>query len=109
MIERILNEIKYDHVTGTINVDNVRIFVNIDADSSEPGSYAISKTGSMYSITITGKTIAKSFPCAMYEVYRNIGYIFADKADVTSERGYYYKSDYVSDQDVLSNKNQKCL
>lgn len=98
MLERILKEINYDRVTGTINVDGVKIFVNLDLESNANGTYAISKTGNMYSITITGKTLSKTFPCAMFEIFRNIGYIFFDRdGDIVSERGYYYKSDFLSD------------
>lgn len=98
MLERILKEINYDRVTGTINVDGVKIFVNLDLESDTNGTYAISKNGNMYSITITGKTLSKTFPCAMFEIFRNIGYIFFDRnGDVVSEQGYYYKSDFLSD------------
>ena len=98
MLERILKEINYDRVTGTINVDGVKIFVNLDLESDANGTYAISKNGNMYSITITGKTLSKTFPCAMFEIFRNIGYIFFDRdGDIVGERGYYYKSDFLSD------------
>lgn len=98
MLERILNEIRYDRVSGTIKVDGKKIYVNISEKSDEESSYQISQDGEMFSITITGKTCEKSLPCACFEIYRNIGHLFyKPDTDVLSEKGFYNSSDFLTD------------
>ena len=98
MIERILNEIKYDRMSGTIDVDGKKIYVNVSEKSDEEGSYQISQDGEIFSITITGKTCEKSLPCACFEIYRNVAHLFYKPGtDVLSEKGFYNSSDFLSD------------
>jgi hypothetical protein len=104
MLERILNEIKYDRVSGTIKVDGKKIYVNVSEKSDEEGSYQISQDGEMFSITITGKTCEKSLPCACFEIYRNVAHLFyKPDTDVLSEKGFYNSSDFLTD-----NADQLC-